>query len=94
MRAGEISAIYRGTAKEETPIAMPRKNLARRRIRSSGAMPDQTAPIENTSAAARMTFFRPIKSATLPTDNAPITAPSNPAVVINSTQSFPSRNRC
>ena len=83
---GEISAMYKGTAKEETPIAIPRKKRANTSIIALDEAPDHTAPIEKMIADARITFFRPTISAILPLNIAPITAPTSPAVVIISIQ--------
>ena len=82
---GEISAIYKGTAKEETPMATPRKRRANTKFQASAAIPDQTAPTAKITADARITFLRPNRSVSLPQNKAPRMAPNNPADVISST---------
>jgi len=54
---GEISAMYKGTEKEEIPMASPIKRRAAISTLSLGAHPDQAAPIIKMTAAIKMTFF-------------------------------------
>ena len=82
--AGEISAIYKGTAKEDTPIAIPRNKRAKIKFQTSNAIPDQIAPTTKITAEANITFLRPSWSVILPQNRAPKIAPNNPTDVTNS----------
>jgi len=81
---GEISAIYKGTVNEDTPMAIPKMILLTARNPGLLAAPVNNAPAANINAATRMTFFLPKMSVNLPEPIAPITAPISAAVVIHS----------
>ena len=77
---GAISAMYTGDTTQMAPTATPTTTRPRNNTSIDGASAPTNAPVVNKADVTMMTSRRPTRSATMPTNTAPVIAPSRVAV--------------